>query len=248
MQLIVFNWLEALNSAYRKNRMGAVMHPVSRIGRARLLEAILAVRLLAPAAWTQTISEGGAVMGLVTDAQGRAVPGASVKLVDAATNLAQSILTNVTGRYLFVDMAPGSFNLTISKMGFAKAQVMAQQVEVGRTLTIDVTLELGSLQTTVEVQASARSGLQTANATLGTTMSFDSLLALPNSGRDASTLVELQPAVAPTGQAAGAVRDQNSFQLDGVNNNSDIDGTMNLYTVSYASNGGPTGVMPTQST
>jgi hypothetical protein len=41
------------------------------------------------------------------------------------------------------------------------------------------------------------------------------------------------------------VRDQNSFLLDGANNNSDIEGTMNLYTVSYASNGGPTGVMPT---
>src|SRR5260370_863582 len=66
-----------------------------------------------------------------------------------------------------------------------------------------------------------------------------------------SGLLTLQPAISPNGSVAGAVRDQNTFQLDGGNNSSDMDGTMNTYTPSYASaasanaGGGPTGVMPT---
>src|SRR5262249_59659952 len=66
--------------------------------------------------------------------------------------------------------------------------------------------------------------------------------------RDVLTLGTSQPPIAPNGSVAGAVRDQNTFQLDGGNNSSDMDGTMNTYTPSFASTstgGGPTGVMPT---
>ena len=44
---------------------------------------------------------------------------------------------------------------------------------------------------------------------------------------------------------AGAMSDENTFQLDGGNNSSDMDGNLTVYTPSYASNGAPTGVMPT---
>ena len=183
------------------------------------------------------------------DEQGLLVQAATVELIDAATKAARTTMSNRVGRYLFNDTPPGVYTILVRKTGFRQSQVTDQEVEVGLVLTLDVTLEVGSNQTTLEVKAGAGAGLQTMNATLGTTMDIESLIALPNLGRDASTLVELQPAVSPGGSlggaVAGAVWDQNTFQLDGPNNSSDLDGTMNLYTVSYASNGAPTGVMPT---
>jgi hypothetical protein len=142
----------------------------------------------------------------------------------------------------------------------------SQQVTVGSTLTLDAKLELGSQAQTVEVQASMGAELQTMNATIGNTITGVALTALPGLGRDVSTFVSLQPGVAPDGSVAGANQDQNSFMLDGGNNSSDMDGTQNAYTPSFAGDpsggtvnsyvtvtavsgapggGGPSGVMPT---
>ncbi len=213
------------------------------VGRCFILCLVLVAPM--PMSASPQINSAGAVAGHVTDPQTKPVPGAEVRLTDAATKIARTTVTNDAGRYIFLDLPPGIYTAAISKEGFAQAQLPPQPVEVGMTLTLDATLSVGSLQTVIDVKANAEAELQTMNATLGATIRFESLLDLPNLGRDASTLVELQPAVSPNGSVAGAIRDQNSFLLDGANNNSDLDGTMNLYTFSYASNGGPTGVMPT---
>src|SRR5262249_51027450 len=74
---------------------------------------------------------------------------------------------------------------------------------------------------------------------------------LTNLGRDANALFVLQPAVTPAGNVAGSVLDQNTYQLDGGNNTSDMDGTQSVYTQaagfigSAAAGGTPSGVLPT---
>ena len=133
----------------------------------------------------------------------------------------------------------------MSKTGFSVYKVSQQHVQVGLVLTINAKLEVGSTATTVEVVSTAGAELQTTNATVGSTISGNSILYLPNLGRDASTLAIFQPGVSPEGSVAGAMYDQNTFQLDGGNNSNDMDGSMNVYTGSYASNGAPTGVLPT---
>ena len=62
----------------------------------------------------------------------------------------------------------------------------------------------------------------------------DSLIYLPIFGSDASSLAIFQPGVSPEGAVAGAMYDQNTFQLDGGNNSNDMDGSMTDYTGSYA--------------
>src|SRR5438105_9896459 len=96
------------------------------------------------------------------------------------------------------------------------------------------------------------------NATVGDTVSGIALQSLPSLGRDVSTFITLQPGVSPDGSVAGTVVDQSSFMLDGGNNTNDMDGSMSVYTASFAgdpTNGvsnqsyavaaGPTGVVPT---
>ena len=98
--------------------------------------------------------------------------------------------------------------------------------------------------------AAAGAELQTTNATVGQTISWLQLASLPSLGRDANALFVLQPAVLPTGQVAGAVSDQNMYQLDGGNNSSDMDGNYSVYTNASGNTAGgaggtPSGVMPT---
>jgi hypothetical protein len=199
-------------------------------------------------------SSTGTIIGQVTDESDAPVAGAMVLLIDQTTGTRKGTTTNEAGRYVFVSVNPGVYDIQVEKTGFALARFTQQTVSIGGQLTVNAKLKVGSITETVVVEASGAT-LQTLNATVGTTLSSENLQQLPNLSRDVSSLVTLQPATAPNGSVAGAVRDQNTFQLDGGNNSSDMDGTMNTYTPSFASNtatgrpgdplGMPTGVMPT---
>jgi carboxypeptidase family protein len=215
--------------------------------------------------WAQAVATG-TVHGVVMDPANAVVVGATVTLTDTSTNAVRTGTTNDTGRYIFPGVPPGIYELSITKTGFRTAKFVHQEVTVGSTLTLDDKLELGSTVETVEVTATAGAELQTMNATIGNTISGVALTSLPGIGTDVSTFVTLQPGVAPDGSVSGANQDQNTFMLDGGNNSSDMDGTQNVYTPSFAGDpsggtvnsyvtvtavsgapggGGPSGVMPT---
>ena len=214
------------------------------------IAACLFVNLPCGEAWAQA-TDTGTVSGQVTDQQGAAIAGAELKLTDVSTGNVRTTVSNDTGRYTLVNVDPGVYNIEARKSGFALAKIPEQKVDVGLVLTINIPMQVGSTSTTVEVQAQAGAELQTTNATVGSTITGKSIEALPNLGRDANAFVLLQPGVAPGGQVAGAVADQNAYQLDGAGNSSDMDGNQSTYTqasgyIGSASTGGaPSGVMPT---
>jgi hypothetical protein len=179
----------------------------------------------------------------VTDAQKAVIKGAVVRLADTGTGVALTTISNDAGRYDFPNVAPGRYDLTASSPGFALARISGQRVDVGLALTLNVQLQVGTTATTVEVRASAGAELQTLNSTVGSTVTGDSLLILPNFQRDANSLATLQVGVTPSGQVAGTQTDQSSFTLDGGNNSDDMAGSYSAYTTSNG--GGPSGVVPT---
>src|SRR5277367_778117 len=219
---------------------------------------------LVPSALFSQSASTGTVAGTVTDASGAAVADATVTLTDKATNNPRVASTNENGRFILVDVPAGAYDFTVSKQGFRISRLTGQSVNVGSALTLNVTLEVGSVAESVEVTAT-NAELQTLNATVGNTISGTALDSLPSISRDASTFFTLQPGVAPDGSVAGVAMDQNSFQLDGGQNTNDMDGSMNIYTPSLAGDpsggtvntmftgtgnslgggGGPTGVLPT---
>jgi len=193
----------------------------------------------------------GVISGQVTDQQGAVIPGALLKLSDLAINSSSSTSSNEAGRYTFASVPPGNYELTVTKEGFAISKMTPLKVEVGQSLSMNVLLQVGQATTIVEVQENAGAELQVMNATIGSTITGDSLQLLPNLGRDASTLAVLQVGVTAFGNTAGANQDQNSFQLDGGNNSSDMDGNQRTYTPSNgytgtsSTGGSPSGVIPT---
>src|SRR5712672_1703368 len=200
-------------------------------------------------------SNTGTVAGTVVDPSGAAVVEATVTLIDPSTNATRSAPTNDAGRYFFANVPPATYSVTVAKAGFRTAKLTHQVVNVSTTLTLNVAMELGSVAQTVEVTATG-SDLQTMNATVDNTVSGNLLQDLPSIQRDAATFVTLQPGVSPDGSVAGAVVDQSTFMLDGGQNSNDMDGSMTVYTPSFAGDptggtvsnqigGSPTGVMPT---
>jgi hypothetical protein len=221
--------------------------------------AVISTLLLCCAAipgFAQTGSQG-TIVGLVTDQSGAVVPDVAVSITDQATKAVRTTTTNAAGRYTFVNVPPGKYDVSFTKSGFAKVTIPNDVVEVGEVSTNNVTMKVGTESQTVEVEASGVE-LQTLNATVGNQVSGLALQSLPTIARDTSTFLTLQSGISPDGSVAGAVVDQSSFQLDGGENTNDMDGSMSVYTPSYAgdptggvanqSNGvaaGATGVMPT---
>jgi len=81
---------------------------------------VLLLTLSALPAWTQSTSTG-TVSGQVMDRQSALIPGAEVVLTDTSTNSAQTTQTNDAGRFIFLNVAPGTYNLSVSKIGFTQA-------------------------------------------------------------------------------------------------------------------------------
>jgi hypothetical protein len=217
------------------------------------LAGLLAVSLtsLAPAAWGQAISTG-TIAGTVVDNTNAVVPGATVTITQASTGAVRTTKTNNVGYYIFQNVQPGTYTVSVTMQGFTTATFSNQTVNVGTALTLNAKLQVGATTTTVEVTSTPGAELQTLNSTVGTTVTSTALQSLPALGRESATFFTLQPGVSPDGSVGGTVVDNSSFSLDGGQNTNDMDGSMNVYTPSFANDptngeagGGPTGVMPT---
>lgn len=199
--------------------------------------SLLLILISAPNVLGQSTTTG-TVAGTITDASGAAVGGANVKITDPTTSDTRITVTNDSGRYIFANITPGTYNVVITKAGFRTERFSDQVVNVGTTLTLNAAMEVGAVSQTVEVTAS-NADLQTSNATVGNTITGVLLQGLPAIGGDVSSFVELQPGVGPDGSVGGTVVDQSTFMLDGGNNSNDMDGSMQVYTPSFGSD--PTG-------
>jgi len=219
-----------------------------------IVASLLCCAVIPAAAQTTTM---GTITGRVTDQSNAVVPDTTVTIKDKATNTVRTTTSNAAGRYVFVDVRPGTYDVTFVKAGFATVSVTNDVVAVGEVSTNNVTLKVGAETQTVEVGSSGME-LQTLNATIGNTVNGLALQSLPTIARDTSTFLTLQSGISPDGSVAGAAVDQSSFQLDGGENTNDMDGSMSVYTPSYAGdptggvanqsngvNAGATGVMPT---
>src|SRR6185295_10843702 len=126
----------------------------------------LLVLVLVATALAQTATTG-AIVGSVTDKTGAIVGGADVELTSAATNQTTKVQSNADGQYVFPSVLPGNYKLLVTKAGFRKASVNDLKIDVSNSYTINLTLEVGEVQQTVEITASAGVELQTTDSTVG---------------------------------------------------------------------------------
>src|SRR5271155_553956 len=183
-----------------------------------LVVMFAAFALLLPNAGAQSIVTG-AVGGVVTDASGAVVAGASVSLKNSGTGGILTGTTNASGVYNFTLLNPGSYILTVAHEGF-KQLVQGVDVLLGQTALVNVKLEVGAANQTVTVTEQGAL-LQTEDANI--TSSFDShqIANVPNPGGDITNIAQTAPGVTMNTTGGG----YGNFSAFG------LPGTANLFTV-----------------
>lgn len=179
--------------------------------------------LYSPSLLAQTAATAS-VSGVVTDEGGGVVPGVSVQLADPATNRKLETVTGDTGTYVFPVVPPGVYDLTATMPGFKQSVIKGIDIRVARAITQDIVLAVGGVETTVEVAAETTIELQKQDASIGNVLRGDLMRKLPNITRQAESLLALQPLVQPSGEVAGARRDQSTFSLDGTDTSDNVIG------------------------
>ena len=173
----------------------------------------LAVTLLLIAgcgAWAQTVT--GSIRGTVVDPSGAAVTAAQVTAKDTNTGVVATTKTDRSGTYNFQSLVIGTYVVSAQKSGFSITSNTPFSLEIDQIAKIDMKLKVGDVSVTVEVAADAGAILQTEDASLGTTITANTLENMPLSGQNFSAATMFVPgAVDPTygsmGSSQGTERD-----------------------------------------
>ncbi len=173
------------------------------------------------------------VVGTVMDSSGAGVPGATVTATNKDTGVKYTTQTTAQGEYRLNNVPVGRYDVSGTAKGFATATVAAVELELNHTATVNLSLPVGTVSTTVEVTEAAAM-IDTSSSQLQTT--FNSMQATDQpaagfsktiNGAGIYNLSLLGAGVASSGgigqgtgpSVAGQRPENNSFSIDGVSNN-----------------------------
>ena len=183
------------------------------------------VFLITSLGFSQAIS--GDLVGTVTDATGAVVPNASVTATNLATSVKTTGKSNANGEYRFTNLPIGNYKIDVEATGL-KGGLANVAVQLNKTATANVTLQVGTSTTTVEVTAQSTT-IDTTTPQIQNTYDIKETQDLPTAaiGVGVINLSLLNPGVANTGgiglgvgPTVGGQRPRNNnFTIEGVDNN-----------------------------
>ena len=182
---------------------------VCRYRRCVLL-VLLAVGLVGTPRLAAGQSFYGSLLSVIRDAQSGVIPGATVTLINTATNERREGVSTEDGTLRFLNLVPGKYRLEVQMPGFQRHVRDGIEVNVQTTPRIEVTLELGSQQETISVTGEAPL-LQTESAAVGTIVGVRAVQELPLNGRNVLNLIAVAPTVVPQGGSEGSLTGKNVF-------------------------------------
>ena len=193
-----------------------------RIRAVRILPAILCLSLLGAAtASAQTVTTGS-LTGVVVDAQGGVLPGATVTAVHTPTGTTYEGVTDATGRYSILNMRVGPYTVAAGMSGFRREELENVAVGLGEQRTVDFRLPIDTITETVEVMGAA-SIIDSSRAGTADNVSQQAVENLPTISRNITDIARTSPYFNPTGlnddplaiSVAGRNNRYNNVQIDG---------------------------------
>ena len=186
------------------------------------LVCFVAGLMLSRSAQAQTAASS-TIVGTVMDPSNAAIPGATVKITNVATGASLTTTANDSGQYTFPTVTPGTYTVSVTKPGFKNATVANLVVDIARSYTVNVSMQVGEVSTSVTVEAGANVQLETTTAQVGGTVNSTEMQHLPTLNHQATELITIQPSVSPGTETfptpqprfSGAIDDQNTYTLDG---------------------------------
>jgi hypothetical protein len=181
--------------------------------------------VLAPA---PAFATDGDIVGVVRDDTGAVLPGVTLSARNTDTGYERVTVSDEQGRYRFVKLPVGPYAISGELSGFRSVSRTGLKLTINARLTVDLTLNVGGVQETVTVEEEAPI-VETTSSEVGVTFTRDTVDVLPLNGRNPTDLLLLAPGVARGvtrgGYAiSGSLERNNSYTIDGVDNNDDIVG------------------------
>ncbi len=182
-------------------------------GVALFLPVFLCLTLLFPGARTLFSQAGrGGISGLVSDASGAIVPGATVTAKDAATGDTLSTVTTAAGLYSFISLAPGKYEVRATAAGFDTMLQQNVTVTVDQVTTVNLALKVGSVNQVVTVTETTEL-VDTSNSTVGQLITAETIDRVPLLTRNVYDLVQLSAGVTP---ANGTPNSSSSYAIENI--------------------------------
>ena len=193
----------------------------------RLLALILIILTACLASFAQSTS--GDIVGTIYDASGAMIPNATIVAKNDATGVETTTKSTVAGEYHIANLLPGTYTITVTMTGFAKAQIKGLAVTLNATATNNVKLDVSTNVETVEVSAAAAS-IDTTTASVQSSFQETAMSELPTAsgGSGVLNLALLNAGVGTSGAiglgsgpSVGGQRPRNNnFTIEGIDNNS----------------------------
>lgn len=179
----------------------------------------------------------GTILGNVHDGTGATVAGATITIKEVSKGTTQTTQTDVNGAFYAPYLIPGTYQVSVDKMGFKKQASENFDLQVDQKARVDFVLQLGAVSESVEVTAAAPL-VKSETAELGEVITEKAVRELPLNGRNFAQLVYLAPGVTPGQQgenlsgsssfnpraasnfnALGSQANTNAWLVDGIDNN-----------------------------
>ncbi|MFN0138867.1 MAG: carboxypeptidase regulatory-like domain-containing protein, partial [Pyrinomonadaceae bacterium] len=157
--------------------------------------------------------ETGQIAGNVSDANGAAVPNASVTIKSTTTGFSKTVTTSDDGQFVFVNVQPGRYDITVKANGFEEFKT-TRELAVAGSLVIDAGLVITGQKVVVDVVGSSIAEINTTDQNVSGTVSSKQLAELPTITRNPYGFVTTLPNVSegdPSGRGVGvAINGQRS--------------------------------------
>jgi hypothetical protein len=195
-----------------------------------LLWAAVVMAPALPASAQQAAAE---IRGRVLDSREGLLPETALLLRNQETGLLRQVVSGADGTYFLSGVAPGLYELSAERPGFKKYTRPGLRLEVGRTTTVDVRLELGGRQEQITVTSEAPI-VDVTSKEVGGNITSRELTDLPSLNRNYVGFIGLLPGIVPqiatdsfaadSINASGQDSRNDNYLLDGASNNDDVAG------------------------
>lgn len=180
----------------------------------------LCLALAAPAV-AQTQITTGVIQGMASDPSGGVLPGVTVEAKNLDTNFTRTQVTDEAGRFVFLQMPPGTYRVQLSLQGFATTVQENVILTVGQAVNLPVRMSLSSVAQTVTVTTAQRT-VEVSRTGVANTINERTIASLPILGRKFEDFLSLTPGVSIV---QGPDGDEISFAGQrGIFNNISLDG------------------------
>src|SRR5260221_1035550 len=167
----------------------------------------------------------GRIVGTITDANGGAVTGATVTILDVDRDSSRPLTTDESGAFSARNLLPGNYKVRAEFKGFKTTERQNIALEVGQELRVDLALQPGEQTQTITVTEEIPL-VETTNAELGGTIQNEAINDLPSNVINFENLLDLRPGVVKyvgnsgwTQSSNGLRPHDNFFMVEGVNSN-----------------------------